>query len=418
MTKDIQHKSFLTQPTPERIPELDGLRGTAILFVITFHYFYFYPDASYSPTGLAKNAFLLFERIIALGWSGVDLFFVLSGFLIGGILLDVRFSPSYFKTFYRRRFYRIVPLYYIWILSFFVIQLLARFLFRADPSHFGGSAANSHLYLLPVFLQNFGIVRYSTFARAWFEPTWSLAVEEQFYLLAPLVIRLFSRRQLYWLLGLVIFSVPLLRLWIRHHVPATAFEPAYELMPCRADALAMGILAALLWRSNFRSWLSHHPLLVYGLAGMLLAGVFALGRYSPLYWSFPMEFIGYTWIASFYTVTLLFLITVPSASVARLTRTGWLRELGRVSYCLYIIHSGVAYLFQALLRVGVLHVAVWQSILTNAFASLVAYAIARLSWTYFEHPLLRRGHAYRYFPVADVNSNVSHPQAERAILGA
>jgi peptidoglycan/LPS O-acetylase OafA/YrhL len=408
-----------SKSSSRRIPELDGIRGVAILLVVLFHYFYYYPDASYQPVGLIRKVLFEFERCTSLGWTGVDLFFVLSGFLIGGILLDVRSSPSYFKTFYLRRFYRIAPLYYAWILIYFVAVLLARSVFRTGNSSFGGTATSSRLYLLPFFLQNFGGVGYSTFGRAWFEPTWSLAVEEQFYLVAPLVIWLFSRRWLYWLLGLLIFSAPILRLWVRYHVPATGFEPAYELTPCRADALAMGMLAALLWRNSaFRSWLSDHTHLLYGLAGVSLTGVFVLWRYSPLYWSFAMESIGYTWIAGFYTMILLLALGTPSGPVARLARTGWLRELGRLSYCLYIIHTGVAYSCQALLRIGVRHVESWQTVLANVPAALAVFLIARFSWSYFEHPLLRRGHAYRYFPVAGADPNVPNSEAGRAIIEA
>ena len=402
-----------------RVPELDGLRGVAILLVVLFHYFYYYPATTYQPAGLVRNVFLRFERSISLGWTGVDLFFVLSGFLIGGILLDVRSSPSYFKTFYLRRFYRIVPLYYVWILIYFVAVLLAGSLFKADTASFEGIAPSSRLYLLPAFLQNFGVVGYSRFARAWFGPTWSLAVEEQFYLIAPLVIRLLSKRRLYWILGVVIFSAPLLRLLVRSRIPAAGFEPAYELMPCRADALAMGILAALLWRSDaFRSWLSDHAFLLYGIVVMSLAGVLVLDSYSPMYWSFAMESIGYTWIAGFYAGILLLALGAPSGPIARLARIGWLRELGRVSYCLYIIHVGVSYSCQALLRAGARNEGSWQTVLANALAALIVFLIARLSWTYFERPLLRRGHAYHYFPVVGANPNVPNPEAGRAIIGA
>src|ERR1700693_1219773 len=90
-----------------RIPELDGLRGIAIGSVVLFHYFYWGPP-SYSPAGGALgHIWVGFERFAAIGWPGVDLFFVLSGFLIGGILIDSRNSENYYKAFYLRRVYRI-----------------------------------------------------------------------------------------------------------------------------------------------------------------------------------------------------------------------------------------------------------------------------------------------------------------------
>ena len=90
-----------------RVLELDGLRGLAIVMVVAFHYLYFVSVRGYQAQSLPARLYLYFERIVGLGWSGVDLFFVLSGFLIGGILLDARGSRSYFRTFYARRFYRL-----------------------------------------------------------------------------------------------------------------------------------------------------------------------------------------------------------------------------------------------------------------------------------------------------------------------
>src|SRR6202166_221767 len=103
-----------------RIPELDGIRGMAIVFVLLYHFIYLANvEANVAPSGLLA----LVQKPFAMGWSGVDLFFVLSGFLIGGILLDARTWPRYFATFYARRFYRIIPLYYLWIGVYFVLVL-------------------------------------------------------------------------------------------------------------------------------------------------------------------------------------------------------------------------------------------------------------------------------------------------------
>jgi peptidoglycan/LPS O-acetylase OafA/YrhL len=114
--------SLLPGTSPGRVPELDGLRGVAISLVIVFHYV-----ASAEHRGL--NPWL--HRALtgfAFGWSGVDLFFILSGFLIGGILLDARSSPTYFRAFYMRRVFRILPLYYAWTLLFAVFVALALWL--------------------------------------------------------------------------------------------------------------------------------------------------------------------------------------------------------------------------------------------------------------------------------------------------
>jgi peptidoglycan/LPS O-acetylase OafA/YrhL len=377
-----------TRQTP-RIPELDGLRGVAISLVVVFHSFYYSPPAGHHTTGLIRTTFVFLERFFAIGWTGVDLFFVLSGFLIGGILLDVRGSPNYFKTFYLRRFYRIIPIYYLWIALYVLLAaILGQFL----------SGARTAAVLL-LFLQNFGIGYSSQLAGAWFLPTWSLAVEEQFYLIAPVLIRVVSRRKLYALLGAVILAAPLLRIWVHYHIPQdTAFlSLAYTLMPCRADSLAAGILAALLWRSSiFRGWLDGHGYFLGALTGISLLGMAALVAWSPSSDSLSMQSVGYTWIAVFYGLVIVSALSQPSWPIAVVARIHWLGEIGRVSYCLYLIHDAVrvggAFLLKSLLP----NAPSWEFVAVNAVAAVISYLIARLSWVYFENPLLRRGHEFRY----------------------
>jgi peptidoglycan/LPS O-acetylase OafA/YrhL len=371
-----------------RISELDGLRGVAISLVVVYHYLYFNPGAGHQTTGVIRTVYVHLERFFALGWTGVDLFFVLSGFLIGGILLDVRASPNYFKTFYLRRFYRIVPIYYLWIAAYILVCAFSSEVFR--PRMTAG---------LFLFLQNFGFEYHSQMATAWFLPAWSLAVEEQFYLLAPLVIRLVSRRGLYTLLATVIAAAPILRTWIHYHVPynGVSLSLAYTLMPCRADALAIGILMALLWRNRtFRAWLGDHGYFLYALTGVFLVGFAILGALSPSLDSLPMQSVGYTWIAIFYALVMILAMTRSAGPIAVIARTRWLAEIGRVSYCLYLIHDEVRFGWQLLIAHIFPHVAAWELVAANGLAAVIAYLIARLSWAYFENPLLRRGHEFKY----------------------
>jgi peptidoglycan/LPS O-acetylase OafA/YrhL len=170
-TAQVPHSEFA-----RRIPELDGLRGLAILLVVICHYV---GDADHAGLGYWPHHFL---SALSVGWSGVDLFFVLSGFLIGGILLDSRNSSQYFKTFYVRRIHRILPIYYAWIAIYVLIVGANIYLARGRSAVTG-----QELRVVPVyffFLQNM-IYSPSPFQWKWFAVTWSLAVEEQFYLLAP-----------------------------------------------------------------------------------------------------------------------------------------------------------------------------------------------------------------------------------------
>jgi len=148
--------------TRQKIPQLDAVRGIAILVVIFHNY------SSQLPS-------LVLQSLLRYGWMGVDLFFVLSGFLITGLLCDTKQSAGYFKNFYARRFLRIWPLYYAVLFLMFVVIPLLR------PSV--GSmvvARSSPWWAYPLFLQNF-LVHHPSGAAGPLGVTWSLAVEEQFY---------------------------------------------------------------------------------------------------------------------------------------------------------------------------------------------------------------------------------------------
>src|SRR5882757_1657709 len=188
----------------DRIPELDDLRGVAIAMVLVSHYAVFgFVTKHGSLTSYLK-------ALPGLGWSGVDLFFVLSGFLIGGILLDARESSNYFQVFYARRFFRIVPIYAVVLLFFAVAGGVAR---SAQGRDFTWLFANSMpWYAYATFTQNFWMVFHGSAGGNWLAPTWSLAVEEQFYLTLPLVVRFVSRQRLIVWLVLLVFCAPLLRM--------------------------------------------------------------------------------------------------------------------------------------------------------------------------------------------------------------
>jgi peptidoglycan/LPS O-acetylase OafA/YrhL len=369
----------------KRMPELDGLRGIAILLVWTAHYF------AAPATGMVR---LLNGYWFRLGWTGVDLFFVLSGFLIGGILLNVRDSPRYFRTFYARRFFRIIPVYYAWIAIYLALATFAGRYLSARI----GSFQSVDLAILAhfLFLQNFRNILTSTVSSWWLSSTWSLAVEEQFYLVSPLVVRFLSRRALTVVLVGVTGVAPVLRWFLLGYFDSGPWL-AYRLMPCRADSLAIGMLAAVILSSaKNRDWLARHALLMYGLFGILFAGVAYLWRWysDPLQ---PLtQTIGYTWLALFFAVVLLLTISRPQSPVAALARFGFFREMGGVSYCIYIVHTTV-FLFCHRMLLHTLPVVTDGRVAAVTFlAALITYAIAKLSWKFLEEPLLRRGHGFRY----------------------
>jgi len=372
-----------------RVPELDGLRGFAILIVVLVHYGYY--------EGTAGPPLLVHMRnVFGLGWTGVDLFFVLSGFLIGGILLDAKSSTSYFKTFYVRRFYRIIPIYYLWILSFLALVVFGGKLLQARTHSGVLPPLGFELFKHFLFLQNTFLSKQVSLTGSWFGVTWSLAVEEQFYLAAPLLIKFFNAARLRILLILVIVLAPLLRTYFYLTEGAT-FNHAYTLMPCRADALALGVLAVLLWRDErFRALLSAHRTHLFLLLVTLFAGMIVLWLWFPNPFEGLTSTVGLSWVGLFYVVVLLSALLSPSGLLARFTRLGPLRELGRVSYCVYLIHVAVAYMIFNLIARTTPYLSDLKSLGITLLCAAITYLAAKLSWIFFEGPLVQIGHQTKY----------------------
>ena len=374
-----------------RIPELDGIRGCAILLVILCHYV---GNSNHASLGFWPHRFL---SVFAVGWSGVDLFFVLSGFLIGGILLDARDAPHYFRAFYARRVIRILPIYYLWILLYGAIVAGGLWLLPGRTSFMPRDLLRIPLQFL--FLQN---MTYSLtpFQWIWFSVTWSLAVEEQFYLVAPPLIRFLSPRRLLTVLTATICVVPLLRLLILRHMSEGNYVAVFA-MPCRADALACGILLALAWRQPaFRAFLDAHHLLMQRLLLALFLGVCVL-----LWWLVhPVNAvtvtIGYTWLALFYSCLLLLTLSQTKSWVASVMRWPSLSRLGGISYCVYLIHLAFNHLAHLVLLHAPPQINNAAGVGVTLLALLLTLAVAALSWRYFEKPLIRRGHAYCYGELA------------------
>ena len=369
-------RTLLPNLPKSRIPELDGLRGIAILLVLLYHYISIPPGQPPSP---------LLQGLFAIGWSGVDLFFVLSGFLIGGILLDVRQSPNYFKVFYGRRFYRIVPLYYLWIGIYFIAAS-----FWSNPETWRA------IPIYVFFLQNSAKINHAVLGTAFLGGLWSLAVEEQFYLIIPSVIRFLSRRGLLLILWSAIICAPVLRALLHEHLASHPAAP-YMLTPCRADSLAMGVLLALGWRNErLRAAFYRFQTLIYGTCLVLFCAFLYLAVWKPSQYSLTMYSWGFSVVDAFFACLLAIAVMVPGSRWAAFCRLSFLAEIGRVSYCLYVIHAVVdlachELFFQSLPRSDSLKTA-----LVSVLAAALSYGLAALSWRFFEHPLLRKGHALKY----------------------
>jgi len=353
------------------------------------HYFYYLAATAPWFPQLKQLRFPL-----ALTWTGVDLFFVLSGFLIGGILLDTRGSSNYFKVFYARRALRILPLYLLMLglLGAGVYAMRHGWLTGPGWEYLFGKPYPAYVYT--TFTQNFIVAMRGDYGPEWSNVTWSLAVEEQFYFILPLFIRLVpSRARRLTLLALIglasVFRAALIFFGVG--VPR---EGAYTLFPARMDALFLGVLIAVLFREpDAKRWLKPfmNRYFVVGFSLLLIPFFF----YSPLYRTLPAVF-GYTVIAFFFGGMLIHAVAREGSPPNRICSHPWLQHAGRLAYGIYLFHVPVLGLIFAIFGRGEPHLYTPGSIALVLFALPVTLVLAELSFRYFENPLIRFGHRYRY----------------------
>ena len=327
---------------------------------------------------------------LRLCWSGVDLFFVLSGFLIGGILLDARESSNYFRVFYTRRFFRIVPIYAVLLLSVACVMQLWRVGVISNYEEVFTGAMPWPYFAL--FFQNVGMSLHHVWGTFPLGVTWSLAVEEQFYLTLPVLIRFLDRRALLRFILAAICGAPLLRVWFYHHDPTNSFA-WYTLTPCRADALLLGVLGAVAVREPlWRAWLlAKRKILLLIMAGLLF-GTAMLGWRAPSHEVPLMATFGLTWMALCYLAFLLYGVLFPDSRLSRCLRWGWLRSLGIIAYGTYLFHEFFLSMFFG--RTPWLYS--FRDVSLSLVTLIVTLLFCRLSWVYFEKPLVKLGHRATY----------------------
>jgi peptidoglycan/LPS O-acetylase OafA/YrhL len=341
------------------IAELDGLRGLAILGVMIVHF-----QGAQSPIGGVMRAAWLLGN---LGGTGVDLFFVLSGFLITGILCDAKESPHFFRNFYMRRMLRIFPLYYTVLLVTFVI--VPRF--NSLPSLSSVAVNQSWLWF---YASNIGI---SVFGKqfAWFTHFWSLAIEEQFYLVWPMLVYFLSQRSLMRVcIGMIVGAA-----LVRTVFVLSGHDPFYFTL-CRVDALAVGACLALVVRSSQR-------LLDLAADAWIAAGI-VIALFFPLYLlrsgggDAAMQILKFTLYAIVYGALLLMAITSPKYSLISKTLSGKpLRTLGKYSYGMYVYHMICLLVVQQMIPAT-------DRFTNMAAAMTLTLIVAWLSWHLLEKPFL------------------------------
>lgn len=304
------------------VPALDGLRGLAILLVIPHNADAFSAAASFMwPAAMVAHA----------GWVGVQLFFVLSGFLITSNLLDSQQSANYYSSFFARRILRIFPLYYGVL---FVGLVILPHLVTLSPQ---ASATHSHQIWLWTFLVN------------WFQPFgkgtygfphfWSLAIEEQFYLLWPFLIHRRTPRAVWKLCAGIIIAAFAIRAGML--AAGAKSEMLYMFTVSRMDALAAGAACAALLRAPAANALLRRYESRYWIIGCALAAAaLAITRVFEIY-AVTTFTIGYPLISAAFAFLLLAALAPASGFTSiyqSVLNFAPLRAVGKYSFAMYVFH--------------------------------------------------------------------------------
>jgi len=363
-----------TATPSNRIPELDGVRGLAILMVLAWHYFT-------CSTPLPPRGTLSFYayRLTSIAWSGVDLFFVLSGLLIGGIILNNGTSKGFARNFILRRVLRIGPLYAILLVIAFVINL------NLASGQFNWIRCGSVPIAAYAFgIQNFYMAAIGDFGGNSLGVTWSLAVEEQFYGLVLLVFTLLPISRAIKLICLLGLAAPMLRTIV------PGFH-TYVMLPFRLDSFALGVLVAVVIRHPiYRNWLHENIFFWCCTLFVLAVGVVAV------IWKGGMGEFQHTFFAVFYANLILISVLCTGCPALWPLRTNLLKKLGAWSYGIYLFHQ---------LILGLIHGSVfkrapandsWNSSLVTLTALAVTLGISALLHRSVEEPCINFARRFGY----------------------
>ena len=378
----------------DRVPALDGVRGFALIFTLLFHFSFM--------AGVPRDALLdrVVKQITDATWFGMDLFFVLSGFLITGILYDAKVAggANYFRNFYARRGLRIFPAHYALLIFMFLVFPLVQ------PMEKAAIAAIRHDWEWNVtYLANVRIAldhgrRADIFVMG---HVWSLSVEEQFYIVWPFVVFLLNRQKLIVACCIAIFAAMLMRVGMTTAGVNTWYP--YLLSPARMDSLAIGSLIAIAARDPRDIQLVKRYLPPAALAAAAFIAVLSVAHgefdiFAP--WS---RMFGHTSLAIVWGM-LVFTAATGSRHlwVNRALEHRILTTLGTYSYAMYLVHLPIAYVLYHRTDVsGVVPPTFGSYLGAELFFMFVAFVptfiIGALSWHLYEKQVLK---LKRFFPYA------------------
>jgi peptidoglycan/LPS O-acetylase OafA/YrhL len=365
------------------VPVLDGLRGLAIALVLLRHF---------TPGGEAHSTIgTIVKTVASLGNTGVDLFFVLSGFLITGILADAKGSAHYFRNFYARRTLRIFPLYYgVLVACFLIVPMIHPFgLAEQAVAHRQG-----WLWLYGTNIRESFSNANFPFSGGWIfmDHFWSLAVEEHFYLVWPLVIWMCSRRGAIAACFLFIATAFAWRLGLHlRHVESMAY---YQLTTCRMDALALGGLLALLAReSSDIRWATRAAWIAMPISFVALL----LVRRTD----WQEELFGGSLLAILFAALLVIVLTSRETNpVVRVLNARGLRLMGKYSYATYVLHPFLFATLMAWLSYQKLKIWTHSGLIGVCLYLVIGFtcsiALGWLSWHLYEKHFLKLKRFFEY----------------------
>jgi peptidoglycan/LPS O-acetylase OafA/YrhL len=362
----------------ERVRELDGIRGLAILLILIIH---FLKRADH----FTGNAILLgLTQLSGINWIGVDIFFVLSGFLITGILLRTKDHPHYFRNFYARRILRIFPLYYLFIIPMLIILPLI------DPDR--GAETQSVWYAFIFYLQNWTHIT-GPEPSLYFTILWSLAIEEQFYLIWPAVVYFLDRRKLAWAaLGMIAVSLITRIVMVNTLVGVIAVQRFfYYASFIRFEGMAVGALIALAFEHK-GAWMDR--IKRYALPAFVIAviafGLMIIGRKPyPVSDNFILSVWGYSAVAFASGALIALMSSLNEGSIPRrIFASRFMTFFGKYSYAMYILHYPIALaLWEYLLTFKRQNATMWLIFMSSAITLTIIASL--LSWNLLEKRMLR-----------------------------
>lgn len=372
MPDEVEAKGDFANPATAHLPALDGVRGLAIALVLVVHCYNRGPDPKFSGSALDR----LVDQLLRFGWSGVELFFVLSGLLVTSILLRRKRQNKPLGPFYARRLARIVPAYIaittgVAALGFLSINSLV------DPVT--QEARSLWPYYALFFNNYFGFLGIaSSDADKALGPLWSVATEMQYYLIWPLLVNYLSERKLKLLLPCLLAA----NIGFRFLMVNASAPPGdiYVASLTHLDGILVGSMLALHWK-NLGGFARIYAGRALALAGLLLVGLFiwagTTDALSPV-----VQRFGYTLIAGFYASFLL--IAVAGGRVSRMLSFAPLCQLGKYSYFIYLIHWPVLLVLDHLVPDrGIFAYLAYLFLVTMGLMALGA-----ASWKFFENPII------------------------------